>query len=63
VYRALGGGWEIREGKDFVPEATLQEMRTRTNWGNLIPPQGLPPEPMPEPTPAGQQPILQPVEW
>ncbi|QGM99546.1 TolC family protein [Methylocystis parvus] len=37
LYRALGGGWQIREGKPFVDAATVQEMRDRTNWGNLLP--------------------------
>jgi len=36
IYKALGGGWEIRKGKDFVPEKTKEEMRTRTNWGRLL---------------------------
>ena len=36
VYRALGGGWEIREGQDFVPAATRKEMSRRTNWGRII---------------------------
>ncbi len=38
LYRALGGGWQIREGKSFVNAATAQEMRDRTNWGDLLPP-------------------------
>ena len=38
VYRALGGGWEIREGKDLVPAAVRQEMANRTNWGDLLAP-------------------------
>ena len=25
IYRALGGGWEIREGEDFVPEQIKAE--------------------------------------
>jgi NodT family efflux transporter outer membrane factor (OMF) lipoprotein len=37
LYRALGGGWQIRDGKPFVDPATVQEMRARTNWGNLLP--------------------------
>jgi NodT family efflux transporter outer membrane factor (OMF) lipoprotein len=45
LYRALGGGWQIREGKPFVDAATAQEMRNRTNWGNLLPP---PDQPQPE---------------
>ena len=38
LYRALGGGWELGLGKDFIPEHTLVEMRQRTDWGNLMPP-------------------------
>ncbi len=38
VYRALGGGWEIREGKDMVPPSVKEEMAKRTNWGNLLAP-------------------------
>ncbi len=46
VYRALGGGWQIREGQDFVPVQTQQEMRSRTNWGKMLtPPSGPPPTP------------------
>jgi NodT family efflux transporter outer membrane factor (OMF) lipoprotein len=49
VYRALGGGWQIREGQDFVPVQTRQEMRSRTNWGNMLtPPSGPPPTPQQE---------------
>ena len=36
VYKALGGGWQIRLGKDFVPVETQEEMRKRTNWGGLL---------------------------
>jgi NodT family efflux transporter outer membrane factor (OMF) lipoprotein len=38
VYKALGGGWEIREGKDWVPPETREEMAKRTNWGKLLAP-------------------------
>ena len=38
MYKALGGGWELRTGDDFVPEATKAEMRARTNWGDLLEP-------------------------
>jgi outer membrane protein TolC len=38
VYRALGGGWEIREGKDWVPPEIKEEMAKRTNWGKLLAP-------------------------
>ena len=39
MYKALGGGWEIREGQDFVPETIKAEMDQRTDWGNLLTPQ------------------------
>ena len=38
VYRALGGGWEIREGEDLVPPEIKDEMRKRTHWGRLLAP-------------------------
>ncbi len=47
VYTALGGGWQIREGNDFVPPATNAEMRARTDWGDVLPPAGAPPPPPP----------------
>jgi NodT family efflux transporter outer membrane factor (OMF) lipoprotein len=36
LYKALGGGWEIRSGEAFVPEATRAEMRGRTYWGDML---------------------------
>jgi outer membrane protein TolC len=36
VYRALGGGWEIRKGKPFVPEDVKAVMKARTDWGDLL---------------------------
>jgi NodT family efflux transporter outer membrane factor (OMF) lipoprotein len=38
LFKALGGGWQIREGKDFVPEETRNKMQQRTDWGNLLTP-------------------------
>ena len=38
VYRALGGGWQIREGHDVVPDEVKAEMARRTNWGRLLEP-------------------------
>jgi len=38
VYRALGGGWQLREGRDFIPESVRAEMAKRTNWGGLLAP-------------------------
>jgi NodT family efflux transporter outer membrane factor (OMF) lipoprotein len=36
LYKALGGGWEWREGQPTVPEQTQQQMRQRTNWGDML---------------------------
>jgi NodT family efflux transporter outer membrane factor (OMF) lipoprotein len=41
LYKALGGGWQIREGKDFVSKDNVQEMEKRTDWGDLIQPKAL----------------------
>lgn len=38
LYRSLGGGWEIREGQDFIPASLKDEMEKRTNWGNMLTP-------------------------
>ena len=36
AYKALGGGWEIPQQRDVVPEAIKKQMRERTNWGGLL---------------------------
>jgi len=36
LYKALGGGWELSRGKDFVPIDVREKMEQRTNWGNLL---------------------------
>lgn len=36
LYRALGGGWQIRMGNEFIPVATKEEMNERTDWGQLL---------------------------
>ena len=38
MYKALGGGWELRTGKAFVPAETTDQMRQRTDWGELLEP-------------------------
>jgi NodT family efflux transporter outer membrane factor (OMF) lipoprotein len=44
VYRALGGGWQIREGQDFLPAPIKKAMAKRTNWGDLLEPLPIPAE-------------------
>jgi hypothetical protein len=36
TYRALGGGWQLREGNGIVSPSTLETMRQRTDWGTLL---------------------------
>ena len=36
LYKALGGGWEVRLGNDFVPTEMREEMKERTDWGELL---------------------------
>lgn len=36
VYKALGGGWQIRNGQAFVATDVRQQMAERTNWGSLL---------------------------
>lgn len=45
LYRALGGGWQIRDGNDIVLEQIKAEMAARTNWGSLLEPQNHMPPP------------------
>jgi NodT family efflux transporter outer membrane factor (OMF) lipoprotein len=64
VYRALGGGWQIRADNEFVPAATAEEMRQRTNWGELLPPPETPQPAIPAlPTPADVSPNPRLPQW
>jgi len=44
LYKALGGGWELRVGQPIVPDAMKTEMEKRTNWDGYF-------SPAPAPTP------------
>jgi NodT family efflux transporter outer membrane factor (OMF) lipoprotein len=41
MYKALGGGWQIREGQNFVSKDNMEQMGKRTNWGDLLEPKAL----------------------
>jgi hypothetical protein len=56
MYRALGGGWEIRAGKDFVPDDIKAEMLQRTNWGGLLEPEEAQKVPAKDPPPLFNRP-------
>jgi NodT family efflux transporter outer membrane factor (OMF) lipoprotein len=36
LYKALGGGWEIRMGNDFISDDQKNQMRQRTSWGGML---------------------------
>ena len=36
LYKSLGGGWENRDGLPYVDPDTLEVMRDRTDWGDLL---------------------------
>jgi len=64
AYRALGGGWQIREGHDFVNDASRDEMRARTNYGDILPPAGQPQPQAPGlPGPSDVGPTVRPPQW
>jgi len=58
VYRAMGGGWQLREGHEFVPTETRDEMSHRTNWGKLLAPDLLKPQAPGLPGPSDRGPLL-----
>jgi outer membrane protein TolC len=49
IYKALGGGWEIRTGEDFVPDDIKQQMQERTDWGDLLKPEATKEQPLENP--------------
>jgi NodT family efflux transporter outer membrane factor (OMF) lipoprotein len=40
LYKALGGGWELRAGDNFVSEEAAGQMRDRTRWSDLAEKEG-----------------------
>jgi len=63
TYRAMGGGWELREPQDFVPKETQQEMANRTDWGTLLTPDLLHPKAPTLPGAEDAGPMIRPPEW
>jgi len=62
LYKALGGGWQIRQSKDFVPEETVNTMRARTDWGTMLPEKDWPETPE-LPKTGKAQPIFNKIDW
>ena len=36
LYRSLGGGWQQSGSADYIDDTTREQMRERTNWGDLL---------------------------
>ena len=36
AYKGLGGGWQIREGKEMLSEKNRTQMKNRTHWDGLL---------------------------
>ena len=36
LYKALGGGWEPHQGQPIIWEKIENEMKDRTNWGDIL---------------------------
>jgi NodT family efflux transporter outer membrane factor (OMF) lipoprotein len=36
LFKALGGGWEWAQGAPILPAGMIDEMKARTNWGDLL---------------------------
>lgn len=63
LYKGLGGGWELRAGKDFIPAETVRVMRERTNWGDLLPVKGGLPADLEPPPPSNVRELPRPPDW
>ena len=38
IYKALGGGWQMRENQPFIDAETQKTMQERSDWGELLDP-------------------------
>jgi outer membrane protein TolC len=36
LYKALGGGWQITQGKSYISTDTASQMKSRTNWDKYL---------------------------
>jgi hypothetical protein len=36
MYKALGGGWEMRDREEALPVEIRQKMMQRTDWGKFL---------------------------
>lgn len=36
LYKALGGGWQISQGKSYLSKETAEQMKNRVDWGDYL---------------------------
>ena len=36
TYKALGGGWQLRDGNNYIRTDLINSMEVRTDWGELL---------------------------
>lgn len=63
TYKALGGGWEIRDPNEVIPQTVQAEMRERTNWGDLLPVNDLQNAPVTADEAATDRPFIGTPDW
>jgi NodT family efflux transporter outer membrane factor (OMF) lipoprotein len=63
AYRAMGGGWQIRDAHDFIPLETAHQMENRTNWGTLLTPDLIRPRAPGLPSTKDTGPLVRPPEF
>lgn len=51
AYKALGGGWEMRQGRDVISPQVKTEMQKTTRWGRMMEPPNHIPQVAPEDQP------------
>lgn len=62
VYRALGGGWQMREGRDVISPTVKTEMQKTVPWGRMMEPSRHLPKTAPEDQPV-EEPKGRPWIW
>ena len=63
TYKALGGGWETRDPNAAVPEEVQEEMQARTDWGDVLPVNGLQTAPSSGEEAGAADTLFRPIDW
>ena len=61
LYKSLGGGWEAETGRAFIRPDTQQQLRDRTDWGELLDDAVLPAL-TPDAVPPARSPFGEPID-